>query len=73
VTDAPDHREPVTFACRCGVVLALPPAAAEAARPVWERLHRGPNHGPVADLAVARNTPRQTFEAFIAAAGRLKE
>jgi hypothetical protein len=71
MTAVPDHRPGrVVLACKCGHVLELPENAAEAARPLWERLHSGPGHGQVADLAEARRAPgRVQFEAFIQAAG----
>jgi hypothetical protein len=47
MTAVPDHRPGhVVLACTCGTVLSLPPVAAEAARPRWEAIHRGPGHGP---------------------------
>jgi hypothetical protein len=74
MTAAPDHRAGhVTLACSCGAVLELPPGAAEAARPLWNRIHAGLGHGPVEDLAVARQAPGRTqFEAFVAAAGNAR-
>lgn len=71
MTDAPDHRRLglrfVTLACACGAVLELPPAAAQAARAPWARIHSGAGHREVDADTARRARTEGTFEGFVAA------
>jgi hypothetical protein len=74
LTAAPDHRPSahVTFACRCGVTLVLPPNAAEAAEGIWLSIHKGPGHSPTDAAGAARADGARYFEAFVGAGNRLR-